>query len=166
MEFITGRHIPRRTFIRGAGATVALPFLDAMVPAGRLWARAEPATDGTRLVAIELVHGAAGCNEWGSTQNMWAPEVVGRDFDLGPSALSPLEAYRDYLTIVSNTDARGAEAVLPGEIGGDHFRSSAVFLTQAHPKQTRGSDVHVGPSMDQLYPQRFGQDTPIPSMHL
>ena len=97
---------------------------------------------------------------------MWAPEVVGRDFDLGPSALSPLEAYRDYLTIVSNTDARGAEAVLPGEIGGDHFRSSAVFLTQAHPKQTRGSDVHVGPSMDQLYAQRFGQDTPIPSMQL
>ena len=164
MEFITGRHLPRRSFIRGMGATVALPFLDAMVPAGRVWGA--PAVDRTRLVAIELVHGAAGCNEWGATQNLWAPADVGRDFDLTPSALSPLEAYRDYLTIVSNTDARGAEALAPGEIGGDHFRSSAVFLTQAHPKQTRGSDVHVGTSMDQLYAQRFGQDTPIPSMQL
>jgi hypothetical protein len=166
MKFITGKHIPRRTFIRGAGATVALPFLDAMVPAGRLWAEVAADLDSTRLVAIEQVHGAAGCNEWGATQNLWAPEAVGRDFDLSPSALSPLEGYRDYLTIVSNTDVRNAEADEPGEIGGDHFRSSAVFLTQAHPKQTRGSDVYVGTSMDQLYAQRFGQDTPIPSMQL
>ncbi len=166
MELISGRHIPRRTFLRGLGATVALPFLDAMVPAGRLRAGMAPAADGTRFVAIELVHGAAGCNEWGMTQNMWAPAAVGRDFDLAPSALSPLEPYRDYLTIVSNTDARGAEAIQPAEIGGDHFRSSAVFLTQSHPKQTRGSDVLVGTSMDQLYAQRFGQDTPIPSMQL
>ncbi|MCH7876596.1 MAG: DUF1552 domain-containing protein, partial [Gemmatimonadetes bacterium] len=71
-----------------------------------------------------------------------------------------------YLTIISNTDSKMAEAYEAKEIGGDHFRSSAVFLTQAHPKQTEGSDVHVGPSMDQLYVQRFGQDTPIPSMQL
>ena len=166
MELISGRHIPRRTFLRGVGASVALPFLDAMVPAGRLGAGAEAATDGTRFVAIELVHGAAGCNDWGVTQNMWSPASVGRDFDLAPSALSPLEPYRDCLTIVSNTDVRGAEATQPAEIGGDHFRSSAVFLTQSHPKQTRGSDVFAGTSMDQLYAQRFGQDTPIPSMQL
>ena len=166
MELISGRHMPRRTFLRGVGASVALPFLDAMVPAGRPGAGAASATDPTRLVAIELVHGAAGCNEWGVTQNMWAPASVGRDFDLTPSALSPLEPYRNYLTIVSNTDVRGAEAKQPAEIGGDHFRSSAVFLTQSHPKQTRGSDVFAGTSMDQLYAQRFGQDTPIPSMQL
>ena len=166
MPILTGRHLPRRSFLRGAGATVALPFLDAMVPAGRLWARAPSAQDRTRFVAIELVHGAAGCNEWGATQNMWAPAAVGREFDLGPSALSPLEPFRDRLTIVSNTDVQGAEAKAAPEIGGDHFRSSAVFLTQAHPKQTRGSDVWVGTSMDQLYAQRFGQDTPIPSMQL
>jgi hypothetical protein len=80
--------------------------------------------------------------------------------------MSPLEPYRDYLTIVSNTDVRNAEAFEPKEIGGDHFRSSAVFLTQAHPKQTEGSDVYVGVSLDQLYAQRFGQDTPVPSMQL
>ena len=59
-----------------------------------------------------------------------------------------------------------AEPVTPKEIGGDHFRSSAVFLTQSHPKQTEGSDVYVGTSLDQMYAQRFGQDTPIPSMQL
>jgi len=166
MDFITGKHIPRRTFIRGVGATVALPFLDAMVPAGRLWAKMADEADPTRLVAIEIVHGAAGCNDWGATQNLWSPAQAGRDFDLAPSSLSPLEAYRDYLTIISNTDARMAEAVAPKEIGGDHFRSSAVFLTQSHPRQTESSDVEVGTSLDQLYANRFGQNTPIPSMQL
>jgi hypothetical protein len=91
---------------------------------------------------------------------------VGRDFDLSPSSLKPLEPFRDYLTIVSNTDVENAEAKTAQEIGGDHFRSSAVFLTQEHPRQTEGSDVQVGTSMDQLYARRFGQDTPIPSMQL
>jgi hypothetical protein len=97
---------------------------------------------------------------------MWSPAAVGRSFDLSPTSLSPLEPFRDYVTIVSNTDVRNAEAFAPNEIGGDHFRSSAVFLTQAHPKQTEGSDVLVGPSIDQLYAQKFGQDTAIPSMQL
>ncbi len=166
MEFITGKHLPRRTFLRGMGATVALPLLDAMVPAGRVWSAATRADNPTRLVTIEMVHGAAGCNEWGASQNLWAPAGVGRDFDLAPTALSPLEPFRDHLTIISNTDVRMAEAYKPHEIGGDHFRSSAVFLTQAHPKQTEGSDVFVGTSLDQLYAQRLGQDTPIPSMQL
>ncbi|MCH6546950.1 MAG: DUF1552 domain-containing protein, partial [Gemmatimonadetes bacterium] len=166
MEFITGKHISRRTVLRGLGATVALPFLDAMVPARKLWGKTQAMIDRTRLVCIEMVHGAAGSNEWGATQSLWAPAEVGRNFDLTPSSLHPLEPFRDYLTIVSDTDVRMAEAFQPPEIGGDHFRSSAVFLTQSHPKQTEGSDVHVGTSLDQLYAQRFGQDTPIPSMQL
>jgi hypothetical protein len=166
MEFITGKHLPRRTFLKGMGATVALPLLDAMEPAGRVWSKLPRAVDPTRLVTIEMVHGAAGSNEWGASQNLWAPAEVGRDFDLSTSALSPLEPYRDHLTIISNTDVRMAEAFQSTEIGGDHFRSSAVFLTQAHPKQTEGSDVYVGTSLDQLYANRFGQDTPIPSMQL
>jgi len=172
MEIITGKRIPRRTFLKGMGATVALPFLDAMVPAGRVWSKAKgpvPGLEGVdrpRLVAIEMVHGAAGCNEWGAKQHLWAPEELGREFDLSSTALSPLEPFRDHLTIVSNTDVRMAEAYQPEEIGGDHFRSSAVFLTQAHPKQTESSDVYVGTSLDQLYARRFGQDTPIPSMQL
>ncbi|MBI4522093.1 MAG: DUF1552 domain-containing protein [Gemmatimonadetes bacterium] len=167
MSFITGRYIPRRTFLRGAGATIALPLLDAMVPAGRLLPRTAAAIDRTRLIAIEQSHGAAGCHAaWGLKQNLWAPASVGRDFDLSPSALLPLEPYREHLTIISNADCRMAEAFMAPEIGGDHFRSSAVFLTQSHPKQTEGSDVYVATSFDQLFAQRFGQDTPIPSMQL
>ncbi len=165
MEFITGKYIPRRTFLHGIGTTVALPLLDAMLPT-RLLARRPVVGDATRLLCIEQVHGAAGCNELGASLHLWAPEVVGRDFDLTPSSLRPLDPFRDYLTIISNTDSKMAEAYSPEEIGGDHFRSSAVFLTQAHPKQTEGSDVHVGKSLDQYYVEKIGQDTPMPSMQL
>ncbi len=165
MEFITGKHLSRRTFLRGASATVALPLLDAMIPT-RLLAREAAIADPTRLVCIEMVHGAAGSNELGAGLNLWSPAEVGRSFDLSPSSLKPLEDYRDYLTIVSNTDVQMAEAFDAREIGGDHFRSSAVFLTHSHPKQTEGSDIFVGESLDQKYAKQFGGDTPIPSMQL
>ena len=168
MSTITGKHLPRRTFLRGLGASVALPFLDAMVPAGRRAAAAtSAAVDRTPLVCIEEVHGLAGCNEWGASQHLFAPETTGPDFKLTEeNALSPLTPFSDYLTIVSNTDVRMAEAFSPPEIGGDHFRSSAVFLTHSHPKQTQGSDIFAGTSMDQMYARRYGQDTPMPSMQL
>lgn len=168
MRLITGKHLHRRTFLKGVGASVALPFLDAMIPARRLWADtvSGAALDQTRLVCIEMVHGSAGASAYGASKNLWSPAEVGRNFDLTPSALSPLEPFRDYLTIISDTDVDGAEATVPKEIGGDHFRSSATFLTQSHPKQTESSDVFVGTSLDQLYARRFGQDTPIPSMQL
>lgn len=162
--YLTNKHLSRRALLRGAGATVALPFLEAMVPA-----RASGATatvDATRLVCIEMVHGAAGSNAFGIKKNLWAPAAQGAEFDLTPSSLLPLEPFREHLTIVSNTDCEGAEALYPPEIGGDHFRSSAVFLTQKHPKQTEGSDVFVGTSLDQIYAQHRGQETPIPSMQL
>jgi hypothetical protein len=141
-----------------------LPFLEAMVPAGRLLSSG--VADPTRLVCIEMVHGAAGASEWGAAQNLWSPAQAGRDFDLSPSALSSLDPWRKYLTIVSDTDVRMAEAFEPGEVGGDHFRSSAVFLTQSHPRQTEGSDIRVGQSLDQIFARRYGMDTPIPSMQL
>ena len=169
MPFVTGKHLPRRTVLRGMGVTLALPFLDAFVPAGRPWRRvaaAQSLDDPTRLVCIENVHGAAGSTEYGASQHLWSPAATGGEFDLTPSALSPLEPYRDVLTIISDTDVAPAEAVTPPEIGGDHFRSSATFLTQSHPKQTESSDVRSGISIDQLYAQRFGQNTPIPSMQL
>jgi hypothetical protein len=160
--YLTQKHISRRTVLRGMGATVALPFLEAMIPS-----RAAAQTAGKiRLACIEMVHGSAGATAYGATKNMWSPADVGRAFDLTPSSLSPLEPLREYLTIISNTDVRNAEAFEAPEIGGDHFRSSAVFLTQCHPKQTKGSNVFVGTSLDQLYAQRFGQDTAIPSMQL
>ncbi len=165
MYFLTGRSLPRRTFLRGAGATVALPLLDAMIPAGRL--RGSAADQPTRLVCIEEVHGVPGCNEWGAQQHLFAPVTEGRDFELsGANVLKGLEPWRDYMTIISNTDVKMAEAFAAPEVGGDHFRSSAVFLTQSHPKQTQGSDILCGTSLDQLHAQRFGQDTVLPSLQL
>jgi uncharacterized protein DUF1552 len=165
MDFITRKQLPRRTFLRGVGATVALPFLDAMVPAGGGRAAAAAASAPTRLLCIEEVHGLAGCNAWGAGKHLFAPEAAGRDFTLVPdNPFNTVEAFRDAMTIVSNTDARNAEAFALPEIGGDHFRSSAVFLTQSHPKQTQGSDIWAGTSLDQLYAKRFGQATPMPSM--
>ncbi|HTK29863.1 MAG TPA: DUF1552 domain-containing protein [Vicinamibacterales bacterium] len=161
MAYLTGKYLSRRTVLKGMGCTIALPFLDAMRPAG-----AYAAAPKARLIAIEMVHGSAGSTALGAKKHLWAPSTVGREFDLAPTSLSPLEPFRDYLTIVSNTDVRNAEAFAAPEIGGDHFRSSAVFLTQAHPKQTQGSDVQAGTSFDQFYAQRFGQDTAIPSMQL
>jgi hypothetical protein len=165
--FITGKHMSRRTALRGLGATIALPLFDSMLPARSLLAQgARTAANRTRLVCIEQVHGAAGCSEFGASQFLWNPEKTGKAFDLSKGSLVSLEPYRDYLTIVSNTDVRMAEAMAPAEVGGDHFRSSAVMYTHCHPKLTEGSDVKVGPSLDQLFVKRFGQDTPIPSMQL
>src|SRR3989449_4245717 len=163
--FLTQKQLSRRTVLKGMGVTMALPFLEAMVPVGRA-AAATAAGRKLRLVCVEMVHGAAGSAAIGIKKNLWAPAGVGKEFDLSATSLKSLEPFRDYLTIVSNTDVRNAEAFTAPEIGGDHFRSSAVFLTQMHPRQTQGSDVRAGTSLDQLYAQRFGQDTPIPSMQL
>jgi hypothetical protein len=165
MAVLTGKHLSRRTFLRGAGASVALPFLDAMIPAGRAYA--ETTDRFTRLVCIEESMGAAGSSDWGDANHLFAPKSVGRNFEFGVnSQLAPLAEFRDYMTIVSNTDCRNAEAHRAEEIGGDHDRSTAVFLTQAHPKQTQGSDIHLGTSIDQIHAQRYGRETPLPSLEL
>ena len=165
MNFITGRHLSRRTFVRGAGASVALPLLDAMVPAGRAW-RDPARADFTRLICVEESMGCAGGNDWGDTQNLFAPATVGRNFEIGQtSQLRLLEPYREYLTVISNTDVRMAEPYRAEEIGGDHDRSTAVFLTQAHPLQTQ-ADVFLGKSLDQVHADRYGQDTALPSLEV
>jgi hypothetical protein len=164
-SFLTKKHLSRRTVLKGMGFTMGLPLLEAMVPAGNAFG-ATPNGRRIRLVAVEMVHGSAGSSQIGIKNNLWAPAGTGRDFDLSNTSLSSMEPFRDYLTIVSNCDVRNAEAFTAPEIGGDHFRSSAVFLTQQHPKQTQGSDVKVGTSLDQMFARRFGQDTPIPSMQL
>lgn len=164
MQFVTKRHIPRRALLRGMGAALALPLLDAMIPA-RTAAAKTAAAAPARLCCIEMVHGAAGSTGQGTRNNYWAPEQEGRDFEFSQT-LEPLAPLRDYLTVVSHTDLHPATAYSQAEEGADHFRSSAVYLTAAHPKMTLGSDYMVGTSMDQLYAQRFGQETPLPSLQL
>ncbi len=149
--------LSRRDLLKGLGATVALPFLEAT---------ARQTRPPPRLVCIEMVHGAAGSSIYGNQQSLWSPATAGRDFDLTGTSLKALEPFRDHITIVSNTDVPSADPTDAREIGGDHFRSSATYLTQTYPKRTEGADVECGISMDQLHAQRFGQDTPIPSMQL
>lgn len=164
MNFITGKHLSRRTFLRGAGVSVALPYMDAMVPAGKPWRN--PADGFTRLVCVEESHGAAGSNLWGATQNLYSPPTLGRDFEIVQnSQLRSLEAYREHLTVISNTDSRMAEPWASSEVGGDHDRSAAVFLTQSHPLQTQ-QEVFIGKSLDQVHADRFGQQTALPSLEL
>src|SRR5436190_10042158 len=160
--FITKRHLPRRTFLQGMGAAIALPFLESMVPA-QTPLRKTAASPRSRLACIEMVHGSAGSTQDGVDKHYWMPEKKGRDFDF-TMILKPLEPYRDYVTVVTQSDLAPAEATRAAEEGADHFRSSAVFLTAAHPKQTEGSDVLGGTSIDQLYAQQYGQDTPLPSI--
>ena len=165
MNVNTNKHLARRTVLKGLGAAIALPMLDAMIPV-RAAAQSATLSRKVRLVAMEMVHGSAGSTAFGLQKNLWAPSATGSAFDLSPTSMAPLEPWREYLTIVSNTDVRNAEAFLPPEIGGDHFRSAAVFLTQAHPHQTQGSDLKAGTSLDQLFAQKYGQETPMPSMQL
>jgi Protein of unknown function (DUF1552) len=162
--FITKKSLSRRTVLRGMGVSLALPLFDSMVPA-QTPLRKTAAAPRTRLACIEMVHGAAGSTAEGTAKGYWIPSKTGRDFDFTMS-LKPVEQFRDYLTIISNTDLHHAEAFNATEDGADHFRSSAVYLTAAHPKQTEGSDVRCGVSLDQMYAQEFGQDTPLPSIQL
>src|SRR5580658_2800058 len=125
--FITKKHLSRRMVLRGLGATVALPLLDSMVPAQTPLHKTS-AVPRTRLAAIEMVHGAAGSTIDGAEKHYWSPEKTGSDFEISPT-LRSLEPYRDYLTIVSDTDLSNAAALAANEEGADHTRSSAVFLT-------------------------------------
>jgi hypothetical protein len=161
---ITKKHLSRRTLLRGAGAALALPLLDSMLGA-QTPLRNTAAAPRTRFAAIEIVHGSAGSTMDGSAKHYWSPTGEGADFEISPT-LKSLESYRDYLTIVSGTDLNNASALSPREEGADHTRSSAVFLTAAHPKMTEGSDIYLGPSIDQIYAQKAGQETPLPSIQL
>ncbi len=164
MNFVTKRHVSRRAVLRGMGAALSLPLLDAMVPAQTPQARTAAAVK-PRFCAIEMVHGAAGSTGEGTDKHYWAPAKTGADFEFSQT-LEPLAPYRDYVTVVSNTDLHPATAWAAAEEGADHFRSSAVYLTAAHPKMTEGSDYFVGTSLDQLCAQQIGQDTPLPSIQL
>jgi len=162
--FITKKHLSRRTVLRGMGVSLGLPFLDSMVPA-QTPIRKTAAAPLTRLACIEMVHGAAGSAADGIVKHYWSPVKEGRDFEFTPT-LSTLEPFREYLTIVSDTDLNNARALALPEEGADHTRSSSVYLTASHPKQTEGSDIHCGTSMDQIYAAAHGQDTPLPSIQL
>lgn len=162
--FITKKHIPRRTLLRGMGSALALPLLESMVPARTALAKSA-AAPAPRFCAIEIVHGAGGSTLTGEKEHYWVPAQEGSDFELGLS-LKPLEPLRQHVTIVSNTDLNGARTWEYKEEGADHTRSSAVYLSGAHPKMTSGADYLNGTTIDQIYAQKRGQETPLPSLQL
>jgi hypothetical protein len=166
MDFLTKKHMSRRTVLRGLGVTMALPVLDAMSPAATAFAKTTAAAKKVRLSAIEMVHGSAGATQFGLSKNL---VVAGRSRHRVRHEPGRARAARALPRLPDDRQQhrrQNAEAFSLPEIGADHFRSSAVFLTQSHPKKTQGSDVLAGTSLDQLYAQKFGQDTAIPSMQL
>ena len=152
MSFITRKHLSRRTLLRGVGVSLGLPLLDSMIPAQTPLART-PATSKSRLSCIYVPHGA--------TMDKWTPAADGKGFAF-TEILSPLEKFRDRVSIVSNL-AHPAAGGVGSDAGADHARSAAVFLSGVHPEQ---GSIHVGSTIDQIAAQRIGQDTPLPSIEL
>ena len=155
MSFVTRKHLPRRTFLRGAGVTLSLPLLESMVPA--LTALAQTAAKPRlRMGFCFMPHGAVMAN--------WTPATEGA-LQLSP-ILAPLEAYKSQVVVLSNLAHAMAGPQGPGDNGGDHTRCPAVFLNGVHPKRTDGADIFAGVTIDQIAAAKIGQDTLLPSLEL
>ena len=152
---ITKKALSRRTVLKGIGVSLALPMLDAMLPA--LTAASKPVT---RHGFFYMPNGVS-MNHTGV--NYWKPTKVGADFDF-TQILSPLEPFREQMIVVSGLHNRQAESF--GDGNGDHTRSTVSWLTGAHPKRTEGSDLRAGTSVDQIIANQHKKDTPLPSREL
>ena len=152
---ITGRSLPRRTFLRGVGASLALPLLDGMVPAFAA-VRRSAAGPVPRLFTGYVPNGVI--------MDQWTPAAAGPLTDL-PATLEPLAPFRDKLLVVSGL-ADAPAFPLPGEGTGDHVRAAATFLTGVHPKKTDGPDIRGGTSMDQIAARVLGRETVLTSLEL
>jgi len=151
MAFLTRRAIPRRTLLRGMGAGVALPLLDAMVPSLTALAQT-PAAPRRRFGAVFIPNGAI--------MEQWMPATAGVGFDF-PAILKPLERFKDSLVVVGNLTRAN-----PGVVEGDHAISAAGWLTGVYPKRTEAEDVLAGTTIDQVLASQIGQETPFPSLEL
>src|ERR1700755_716399 len=153
--FITKKHLSRRTVLRGAGATLALPLLDAMIPASTALAQTA-ATPKPRFVGCFVPHGMA--------PGYWVPEKEGPLPAELPFNFKPLEPFREQTVILSGLHSRSAEPP-PGVTGADHW-VAAAFLCADKPKKTAGADVYAGTTIDQLIAQSIGRENLLPSLQL
>ena len=151
MAFLTKRAIPRRALLRGMGAAVALPLLDAMVPSATVLAQTV-AVPRRRFGAVFIPNGAI--------VEQWTPTAAGVGFELSP-ILKPIERFKQSLVVVSNLTRAN-----PGVVEGDHAISAAGWLTGIYPKRTEAEDVLAGTTIDQAVAARIGQDTPFPSLEI
>jgi hypothetical protein len=148
--FITKKSLPRRTFLRGVGATLALPLLDSMIPARTLLAQTA-AKPLPRLGFVYVPHGAI--------MDKWTPATVGAGFEYTP-ILKPLEPFRDYINVVSGLGHKAADTTAV------HSLSPTTWLSGVRPKATQGVDAFAGVTADQIAAQAIGQDNPLPSMEI
>jgi hypothetical protein len=151
---ITKMALPRRTFLRGVGAAVALPLLDAMVPA--LSAQAKSAAPVRRLGFIYTPNGA--------TMSAWTPKGDGPRLDELSPTLMPLNSIKDYVLVPTGLSQRQAESW--GNGNGEHSRGQTVWLSGVHPKRTEGADVRNATTVDQLAAQIIGADTRLMSIEM
>lgn len=151
---ITKKALHRRTFLRGVGATLALPLLDAMAPA--LSAAGKSTAPAARRLGFFYIPN-------GAVMDKWTPAAAGSDFQLSP-ILSPLAPLRNQITIFSGLGHRNADSF--GDGNGDHSRASATWLTGVHPKRTEGADVRAGTTADQIAAKELGQYTQLASLEL
>ncbi|HKE82654.1 MAG TPA: DUF1552 domain-containing protein [Vicinamibacterales bacterium] len=157
MSFITKRHIPRRTFLRGAGVTLALPLIDAMLPAGTALAQTVAAEPKQRFVGIFFPHGM-GPGHWEPAEEGPLPAKL-------PYILESLDGLRDQTVVLNGLWSQSAEPP-EGTTGSDHW-VAAAYLTGIKPRKTAGADATTGSAtIDQLIAQRIGQDTLLPSLQL
>jgi hypothetical protein len=152
--FITRKHLARRTFLRGVSATVALPFLESMVPAISSVAHAQEVIP-TRFTGIFIPHGAA--------PGYWVPETTVSGFEY-PFIWKPLEPFRSHVVLTSGLWSQSAENP-PGVTGADHF-VAAAYMCATKPKKTTGADIEAGTTIDQIIAQHHGQETLLPSLQL
>jgi hypothetical protein len=145
--FLTKTALPRRTFLRGVGATVALPFLDAMVPAATALAET-PGARPSRVGFIYVPHGA--------DMSSWTPTSAGTQFELSPT-LQTLAPFREQLVVVSNLQRAGGQA-------GMHAAAASGWLSGAIPKRTEAEDFECGTTIDQVVARKIGQSSPFPSL--
>ena len=154
--YISKRHIARRTFLRGAGITLALPLLDSMIPAATALAQTAAAPK-SRFVGIFYPHGMA--------PGYWVPEKEGPLPDKLPFILESLNGVKDQTVVLSGLWSKSAEPP-EGTTGSDHW-VAAAFLTGIKPRKTAGSDATVGsPTIDQIIAKKIGQETLLPSLQL
>jgi hypothetical protein len=153
--FISKKHISRRTLLRGAGVTLGLPLLDAMIPAGTALAQTAAAPP-PRFFAGFVPHGAA--------PGYWVPEKEGALPAELPYIWQPLDPFRDSLTILTGLHATSSEPP-PGETGADHW-VAAAFLCAEKPKKTAGADVQAGTTIDQIIASEIGRQSLLPSIEI
>src|SRR5213594_3228718 len=155
--FVSKKHIPRRMFLKGAGVTLALPLLEAMVPAATALAETVAGPSPGRFVGMFFPHGMA--------PGHWVPEQAGALPAKLPYILESLEKVKDRTVVLSGMWSKSAEPP-EGTTGSDHW-VAAAYLTGIKPRKTAGSDATVGsPTIDQVIAQKIGQGTLLPSLQL